>query len=178
MNQLVASIHSSSFQYFLPICRCARSFLCNTHPLANSIPMPMRALVWFIWFFWYCIFWLISTMCNCLLRIFSLFEIFGALVGPFRPKLGPNWAQKWVFGWYLEFGSSDSSDIAYFNWFQQCLTVYCEFLVCSIFLGLLLAHLGPNWAQIGPKNGVSADMSSLVHLVLLILHILIHCNDF
>ena len=72
------------------------------------------------------------------MRIFSLFEIFGALVGPFRPKLGPNWAQKWVFGWYLEFGSSDSSDIAYFNWFQRCLTVNWEFLVCSKFLGLLL----------------------------------------
>ena len=112
------------------------------------------------------------------MRILSLFEIFGALVGPFRPKLGPNWAQKWVFGWYIEFGSSDSSDIAYFDWFQRCLTVKWEFLVCSKFLRLLLAHLGPKWARFGPKNGFSADIFSFFLLILLILHILIDCNDF
>ena len=92
--------------------------------------------------------------------------------------LGPNWAQKWVFGWYLEFGSFDSSDIAYFDWFQRCLTVNWEFLVCSKFLGPLLAHLRPNWACIGPKNGFLADILTFLLRILLILHILIDCNDF
>ena len=61
--------------------------------------------------------------------------------------LGPNWAQKWVFGWYLEFDSFDSSDIAYFDWLQWCLTINRELSVFSKILGLILAHLGLNWVS-------------------------------
>ena len=44
-------------------------------------------------------------------------------------------------------------------------------------MGLRLAHLGPNWAQIWPENGFLANIFSLVHLILLILNISIDCND-